>query len=304
MAAAARVTMMEMAVLAGHLLLYPTGVLQEPPPPALVPRQRTAPPAVAQPSGPPHAPHAPYAPSGPPRPSGRTPVAGPVPAPVPVADIEARTGSGADGQLPVLLLHGFVDNRSVFTPLRRNLRRHGWRQVSALNYSPLTSDVRHAAALLGRHVEELCERTGSPRIDLVGHSLGGLIGRYYAQRLGGDVRVRTLVTLATPHAGTRAVPFADPHPVVRQMRPHSALMAELALPAPDCRTRFIAFWSDADHIMAPTESARIDHPDLIIENIGVHGVGHLAMAVNAQVVAGVRQALRGDSGSFEAVDAA
>ncbi|MEU6170836.1 alpha/beta fold hydrolase [Streptantibioticus parmotrematis] len=295
MAATARVTMTEVAVLARHLLLYPTGVFQESPAPAAVPasvpRQRTAPPATAPPLGP----------SGP----ARAPLTGPVPTPVPVADLPPGNGPvGADGQLPVLLLHGFVDNRSVFTPLRRNLRRHGWRQVSALNYSPLTSDVRHAAALLGRHVEELCARTGSARIDLVGHSLGGLIGRYYAQRLGGDVRVRTLVTLATPHAGTRAVPFADPHPVVRQMRPRSALMAELALPAPGCRTRFVAFWSDADPIMTPTESARLDHPDLIIENVGVHGVGHLAMAVNAQVVAGVRQALRSVSDASEAVDAA
>ncbi|MBY8883892.1 alpha/beta fold hydrolase [Streptomyces sp. PTM05] len=293
MAATARVTMTEVAVLARHLLLYPTGVFQESPAPAAasVPRQRTAPPRTAPPTGP----------SGP----AHTPLTGPVPTPVPVADLPPGNGPvGADGQLPVLLLHGFVDNRSVFTPLRRNLRRHGWRQVSALNYSPLTSDVRHAAALLGRHVEELCERTGSARIDLVGHSLGGLIGRYYAQRLGGDVRVRTLVTLATPHAGTRAVPFADPHPVVRQMRPRSALMAELALPAPGCRTRFVAFWSDADPIMTPTESARLDHPDLIIENVGVQGVGHLAMAVNAQVVAGVRQALRSVSDASEAVDAA
>jgi triacylglycerol esterase/lipase EstA (alpha/beta hydrolase family) len=47
--------------------------------------------------------------------------------------------------------------------------------------------------------------------------MGGLVARYYVQRLGGDERVHTLVTLGTPHAGTRWA-RALPHPVVRQLK--------------------------------------------------------------------------------------
>ena len=61
---------------------------------------------------------------------------------------------------PSLLLHGFIDNRSVFVLLRRSLARHGRQHVESLNYSPLTCDIRTAAELLGRHIEEICERTG------------------------------------------------------------------------------------------------------------------------------------------------
>lgn len=106
---------------------------------------------------------------------------------------------------PVVLLHGFIDNRSAFVVLRRTLTRHG-RRLASLNYSPLTRDVRTAAELLGRHVEEICARTGHGRVDIVGHSLGGLIARYYVQRLGGDRRVRTLVTLGTPHGAPPSPP--------------------------------------------------------------------------------------------------
>ncbi|GGU83468.1 lipase [Streptomyces albospinus] len=247
-----RSTLVELAILAGHLLLYPTGIAQEQPLHRAPGRSE----------------------------SGAT--APGVPALLPT---EGRAHP------PVLLLHGFIDNRSVFVLLRRSLHRHGWRHVQALNYSPLTCDLRKAAELLSRHVDEVCARTGHRRVDIVSHSLGGLIARYYVQRLGGDTRVRTLITLGTPHSGTRIAPLMSAHPIVRQMRPDSDVIAELGRPAPLCRTRFVAFWSEADQVMVPAETARIDHPDLCAENIRVAGVGHLALPVSGTVAAGIREAL-------------
>ncbi|MEU8731238.1 alpha/beta fold hydrolase [Streptomyces tendae] len=259
---------LEAAILAGHLLLYPSGIIQERHPvQALRPTDdrdarddqdardnRDARDRDPQPS--------------PPLPR--------LPAPV---------------SPPVVLLHGFIDNRSVFLLLRRSLAQHGRHEIESLNYSPLTCDIRTAAELLGRHVEEICERTGSERVDVVGHSLGGLIARYYVQRLGGDLRVRTLVTLGTPHAGTKVVPLANAHPIVRQMRPGSAVIEELTRPAPGCRTRFVSFWSDLDRVMDPLETACLDHPDLSVQNVRVSGIGHLALPVHPTVATGIRQAL-------------
>ncbi|WP_340558716.1 esterase/lipase family protein [Streptomyces sp. GSL17-111] len=195
------------------------------------------------------------------------------------------------GPRPVLLLHGFVDNRSVFTLLRRSLARHGWPHVACANYAPWVCDVRAAAERLGRHIEELRERTGQQRIDIVGHSLGGLIARCHVQFFGGDAHVHTLVTLGTPHHGTRAVPAMSVHPVVRQMRPGSALLTELAAPAPGCRTRFVSFWSDGDQVVSPPESARLDHPDLRRRTVRVRGVGHLTLPLHRAVIARIRSEL-------------
>ncbi|MEU2394772.1 alpha/beta fold hydrolase [Streptomyces sp. NPDC007369] len=203
----------------------------------------------------------------------------------------AAGNSASDSRPPVLLLHGFSDNRSVFVLLRRALAAGGGRRVEAYNYSPLTLDLRVAARSLARRVEELCERTGRERIDLVGHSLGGLVGRYYVQRLGGDARVGTLVTLGTPHSGTRVAPFMDAHPLVRQIRPDSAVIADLRAPAPGCRTRCVAFWTEFDELMDPPGTARIEHPDLHAENIEVTGIGHLALAAHPAVAAAVLRAL-------------
>jgi pimeloyl-ACP methyl ester carboxylesterase len=184
---------------------------------------------------------------------------------------------------PVLLVHGLVDNRSVFTVLRRGLRRRGFEHVVSMNYSPLTHDIRTAATLLAQRVEELCDLTGYDRIHVVGHSLGGLIARYYVQCLGGDERVDTLVTLGSPHGGTLAAHLV-PHPLIRQLRPGSALMTELSAPARGCRTRFVAFYSDVDQLILPASHGRLTHPDLDATNVLAAGVGHLSLPVRGRVV--------------------
>jgi pimeloyl-ACP methyl ester carboxylesterase len=184
---------------------------------------------------------------------------------------------------PILLVHGLVDNRSIFTLLRRALRRRGFGRVITLNYSPLTQDIRAVSARLAALVEKTCEETGYERVHVIGHSLGGVVARYYVQRMGGDARVHTLCTLGTPHAGTHAARLW-PGGVVRQLRPGSDLMLELAAPAPGCRTRFVAFWSDMDQLIVPQRAAAIDHPDLQARNVALKGVGHMSLPIAGDVV--------------------
>jgi triacylglycerol lipase len=185
---------------------------------------------------------------------------------------------------PILLVHGIVDNRSVFTVLGAALRRRGFGVVHAVNYSVLTAvngDVRTAAAVFGRQVEQVCEQTGADRVHVVGHSLGGLIARYYVQRRGGDERVDTLVTLGTPHRGTASA-YLLPTGLARQLRPDSPLIGELAEPAPGCRTKFVSVWSPSDQIIYPQRSARLEHPDLDVEEHCLRDVGHFALPVDSR----------------------
>jgi triacylglycerol lipase len=202
-----------------------------------------------------------------------------------VSDVETA-------ETPIVLVHGMVDNRSIFTVLRRALRRRGFHRVLAINYSPLTTDVRVAAASLAERVETVCEENGFERIHLIGHSMGGLIARYYVQRLVGDERVHTLVTLGTPHQGTKSA-YLIPHPLGRQLCPGSDLIKELAEPAPDCSTRFLAVWSDLDQLIVPKRAARLVHPDLDTQNVLVRGVGHMSLPIHRRTVQEVSTALAG-----------
>lgn len=197
---------------------------------------------------------------------------------------------------PILLVHGIMDNRSVFTVFRRALRKRGFGVVHAVNYSLFTGDIRAAAHQLRGHVERLREQAGSDKVHIVGHSLGGVIARYYVQRMGGAAAVDTVVTLGSPHAGTLAA-YLMPTPLARQLRPGSDLLAELALPAPGCSTRFLVVWSRMDQMVVPQRNARLAHPDLHIEQMELCDVGHLSLPINPRVVRWITAALgRSDSG--------
>lgn len=196
-----------------------------------------------------------------------------------VADVQAAG-------TPILLVHGFADNRSIFTVLHRALHQRGFGLVHGINYGLLTAlagDARDAARRLGDEVERLCEQTGAERVHIVGHSLGGVLARYYVQRLGGEQRVHTLITLASPHRGTQAARLI-PTRVGGQMHPGSRFLAELDQPAGGCSTRVLAVYSGLDQMVLPRQHARCDHPDLDATNLRLPDVGHITLPADPRAV--------------------
>jgi pimeloyl-ACP methyl ester carboxylesterase len=182
-----------------------------------------------------------------------------------------------------------VDNRSIFARLQRTLRRRGFSHVETINLPLYATDVPNAARMLATVVGEVRAHTGYQQVHVVAHSLGGLVARYYVQRLDGDEAVHTLVTLGTPHGGTRLahlVPRVVPYRLVASLRPGSPLLAELAEPAPGCRTRFLAIGGGLDSVVRP-ESAALRHPDLGAANVTVPGLGHHALPFNGDVAHGI-----------------
>ncbi|WP_225823886.1 esterase/lipase family protein [Streptomyces naphthomycinicus] len=126
---------------------------------------------------------------------------------------------------PVVLVHGTFENRYAnWAALAPRLKRAGY-CVYALNYgapdaAPLkaTGDMAASAGQLSAFVDRVLGATGAAEADIVGHSQGGLMPRYYIDRLGGADKVAKLVALTPPNHGTtfqgmglmaRATPGAD-----------------------------------------------------------------------------------------------
>src|SRR3954467_8000942 len=105
---------------------------------------------------------------------------------------------------PVLIVHGFLGTRGSMFMLERRLVEDGFVGVS-FNLGTLnTRDIRRSAFLIHRKIERILAQTPSQRIDVIGHSMGGLIGLYYVKKLGGHARVRKLIMMGTPVRGTWA----------------------------------------------------------------------------------------------------
>jgi Palmitoyl protein thioesterase len=102
---------------------------------------------------------------------------------------------------PVVLLHGLGGARSNFLVLRSFLASRGVRSFASFSYPPRI-DYQRLVPRLARRIEEVCRDTGAPRVDVVGHSLGGLVARHLVE-LGDGSRVRRLVTLGSPYYSER-----------------------------------------------------------------------------------------------------
>jgi triacylglycerol lipase len=92
-----------------------------------------------------------------------------------------------------------------------------------------------------------------------------------------------------------------PHRLIRQLRPGSETIAELAAPAPGCATRFVAFYSDADQMIIPADHARVVHPDLRVVNVLVPGLGHLSLPISRRIVHQICATLAGGLDDRDAV---
>jgi pimeloyl-ACP methyl ester carboxylesterase len=105
---------------------------------------------------------------------------------------------------PVLIIHGFLGTRGSMFLLERRLVEDGFVVVS-FNLGTLNvRDIRRSAFLIHRKIERILAQTPSQRIDIIGHSMGGLIGLYYVKKLGGHARTRKLIMMGTPVRGTWA----------------------------------------------------------------------------------------------------
>src|SRR5437764_13688782 len=103
---------------------------------------------------------------------------------------------------PVLIIHGFLGTRGSMYMLERRLVQDGFVCVSFNLGTFNVRDIRRSAFLIHRKIERILAQTPSQKIDIIGHSMGGLIGLYYVKKLGGQARVRKLVMMGTPVRGT------------------------------------------------------------------------------------------------------
>ncbi|MCB1153881.1 MAG: alpha/beta fold hydrolase [Deltaproteobacteria bacterium] len=190
---------------------------------------------------------------------------------------EKVVNKGRSGERPIVMVHGLGGNRGTWWPMRYALMMHGRRRMYAFGYGP-GAVVDHADSLV-KFVERVLEVTGEPKVDLLGHSLGGIIARYALQVGGLEGKVNSLITIASPHHGTYAAHFANTVELL-SLRPGSEILSRINehRVLDSCR-RFVCIYSDRDIWVLPHN--HMSHEEA--ENIYLPGLSHSQFLIAPQV---------------------
>lgn len=170
---------------------------------------------------------------------------------------------------PIILVHGIFDTQRIFNQMTAYLTPLGW-DVHRLNLVP--NDGRLGLEVLAKQVSDYVANTFPPEqpIDVIGFSMGGIVSRYYVQRLNGVERVQRLVTISSPHNGT-LTGFLYPTLAASQMRPNSPFLQDLNKDlTPLERINFTSIWTPFDGMIVPAKSSQLSVGQELIVNVLVH----------------------------------
>ena len=195
----------------------------------------------------------------------------------------------ASTNLPVLLVHGYACNSGYWHSMSKVMTSAGISH-HAVTLEPILAPIEQYLPTLQRAVQALMRDSGSDRVILVGHSMGGLLCRAYLQEYGAQGIAR-IITIGTPHHGT----VLANHGIgdnVKQMGMTIAKRSsgptyvsgpwiqQLAdAESPPTRALITSIYSYHDNIVAPQSSSYLDGAI----NIALPGIGHVALAMHKMV---------------------
>ena len=223
------------------------------------------------------------------------------------ASATSTAPSAAVTKDPVIIVNGLTSPDIAQWPFALRLTADGYDATIFSLPGGGLQDIAKTAQALSPVVDQVLARTGASKVDLVGHSEGGVVARYYIKRLGGAAKVDSFVSLAGPQYGTYAGNLADFFGIdafcqaCEQMAIGSTFLTDLNagpdVPAGVATTTFRTIY---DLAVRPVDNAKLQDGAtnvLVQDQCWFNTVGHSDLSVNGAVYTGIRQALR-----HEAID--
>ena len=187
------------------------------------------------------------------------------------------------GRRPIVLVHGFGQTRSNMWLLGVRLIGAGLGPTYTVNLKPMSMPVVELSRILSRRIDEVMEATGASDVDVVAHSMGGIVARYVDINRT-NRRVRRLVTIGTPHKGTRAAELS-----IWRAAADLRIGCEAIQRMPELEPGVIvAISSEHDNLVLPPENGKVGKNGT---DVVVSGVGHLTMLTDPWVASEVIKAL-------------
>jgi len=190
-------------------------------------------------------------------------------------------------QNPVLLVHGINDTGAVFNKMAFSLRQQGL-SVHTVDLIPNNGSevLEKLAQQVANYVNDTFA-TAQP-LDIVGFSMGGIVSRYYIQRLGGINKVQRFITISSPHKGT-IIAYGTWLAGAVQMRPNSDFINDLNADFKMLKQlNFTSIWTPYDLMILPATSSRLG----IGKEVTIPVILHPLMLTDTRTLTIVADALR------------
>ena len=189
---------------------------------------------------------------------------------------------------PVLCVHGFHMTGSCMWGIRRHLESRGRPTRSVFLGEPYRSADVYAESL-ARAMRDLQAQFEGEGLDIVAHSMGGLITRKVLAedpKLASDVR--RIVTLGSPHHGTGLLSWIRFGPVYAMMGLDSDFIRELPdFQATASEAAVTTVATDQDLIVYPVTTCYLPGS----RKVTLNGLGHLGLLTEPEALEAVCEAL-------------
>jgi pimeloyl-ACP methyl ester carboxylesterase len=200
-----------------------------------------------------------------------------------------RMGGRRANGTPVILVHGYGQNRVNMIGLAVSLHRSNCGPIYGFNYD-WSAPIGRSATSLRDFIERVCSEHGTRQVAVVAHSLGGVVTLEYA-RVFGNGRLARCVTIASPYAGVQW-----PGPLVgvsgAQLR-HGSDYFVARDEAVSLTTPWLSIASTHDNIVHPPRTSSLESrgaQDLVVPHMA-----HLTLLFSKTVLRATGEFLRAES---------
>ncbi len=223
---------------------------------------------------------------------------------------EATTGKN-----PVLLVHGLTADSLSWLVFKARLERDGFRVFTVDIPDRGFGDIARNSQYVASKVAEIRRVTGAAKVDVIGHSEGGLLARHYIKYRGGADQVGRYISLGTPQYGTVLANFSTVFNLASlvgciacyQMTTGSSFLANLNsgddTPGP---VKYTTIYTVYDELVQPYWNAALRNQP--VTNVKIQSicpnrvVGHIGLVLDGTTYQIARAALRDQTPSWSNVN--
>lgn len=187
---------------------------------------------------------------------------------------------------PVVFVHGFSGSASNWTSAKAVFTAGGYSSSELFTYEyNWSGSNKTSAAGLASYVRQVLARTGAQQVDIVNHSMGGLVSDWYIKQLGGQQFVRHLASIAGANHGTTFAGSCLIYASCVEMYPGSAFLATVnAGDESPGDTKYATWYSPCDGVILPYTSTTLSGAANHLVACQTH-IGYLTDTVTLSAVA-------------------